>query len=111
MLRSRILLEAFDNLIDIVDAATPGATTGGLQGGPEACVRGQLVVWLHGWISVSLGKQLLRFRGSQVTLPVADQIHGSDQLVAVHFDAHDVTVTQFADRPSSERVQDTADLG
>ena len=131
--RASALGQALKNRVGVVDAAGPGASGGGGEGGPEAGVFGEVwvggEVWAWGAVGEDLGAEFcgthLRLRysrrrrwgtrlffGAKVFRVLADEVYGGLERGAVDVDLDEVVVEDAADGAAGEGFRgDVADAG
>ncbi|MDB5348631.1 MAG: hypothetical protein JWP89_7008 [Schlesneria sp.] len=106
------LTERRGNLVDVVDAAGPGASAGSLEHGPQARIRGHFGVAVEGLFGGSFGEDFGSGFGGEPLGRGADVIERAGQVAGVDDDFDQVAVAELADGASIEGFgADVTDAG
>ena len=104
--------QGFEDGVDVVDAAAPGAPADVLEGGPEAGVVGQVGVGRQVGVAGAAGEDAGTGTGAEAFRFVAHQVDAAFEGVPVDDDFDDVAIGEFADRAAGEGLRtDVADAG
>src|SRR6185295_15105208 len=96
------LSEFGHNPFRIINTSRPRTTTGELQCGPEASVRGKVRIGREIWPPHAAGKNRRAFLGCAQVFAFSDEIHAAFKLSRVNPDTNAITINQFANRSTSE---------